>query len=274
MPAPEGPTAPILRAVATDLDGTIVHDDQPPSARTVAALARLRAHDVELVIVTARPPRAIAYLLESLDHHGSVICANGALVVDLASGRVVRDHSLAPDVALEVVRRLRADLPGITFAVETHQAYSREPTYVSSWPDTAATVLAAAEDLVAAPVAKLLGRHPELSHDEVIEVAERVVGDLAVHHASGAPGLLELSAPGVSKAIALEELTGGLGIDAAEVVAFGDMPNDTPMLTWAGIGVAVANAHPDVLAIADETTASCADDGVARWIEARWASGA
>jgi len=59
------------------------------------------------------------------------------------------------------------------------------------------------------------------------------------------------------------------GISAEEVVAFGDMPNDLPMLTWAGLGVAVANAHPSVLAAADEVTASNDDDGVAQVLD-RW----
>ena len=71
----------------------------------------------------------------------------------------------------------------------------------------------------------------------------------------------------MSKAAALAELCAELGIEATEVVAFGDYPNDLPMLEWAGYAVAVANAHPDVLAAADEVTASNADDGVAVVLE-------
>jgi hydroxymethylpyrimidine pyrophosphatase-like HAD family hydrolase len=132
--------------------------------------------------------------------------------------------------------------------------------------------LTAAEHFVEEPVAKLLARHPDLPLEDLVAAAHRAVGDLAVHHDSGAIGLLELSAPGVSKAIALEALTTDLGIASEAVVAFGDMSNDVPMLTWAGIGVAVANAHPDVLAIADAVTASCVDDGVAQWLDTHWPS--
>jgi len=67
----------------------------------------------------------------------------------------------------------------------------------------------------------------------------------------------------VSKAAALAEVCAELGVGPKEVVAFGDYPNDLPMLEWAGHAVAVANAHPDVLRVADEVTASDADDGVA-----------
>jgi hydroxymethylpyrimidine pyrophosphatase-like HAD family hydrolase len=68
----------------------------------------------------------------------------------------------------------------------------------------------------------------------------------------------------------VEELARPLGITAAEVVAFGDMPNDVPMLGWAGLGVAMGNAHPDAVAAADEVTASNVDDGVARVLERWW----
>ena len=68
---------------------------------------------------------------------------------------------------------------------------------------------------------------------------------------------------GISKATGVEEIAKPQGITSGEVVAFGDMPNDIPMLLWAGHGVAMANAHPDVLAAADEVTAPNSDDGVA-----------
>jgi hypothetical protein len=92
------------------------------------------------------------------------------------------------------------------------------------------------------------------------------VGNAAVVTHSGGP-FVEISATGVDKAMALGELCATLGVSAAEVVAFGDMPNDVPMLRWAGLGVAVANAHPDALAAADDLTASNAEDGVALALE-------
>ena len=75
---------------------------------------------------------------------------------------------------------------------------------------------------------------------------------------------------GISKATGVEELARPLGISAEDVVAFGDMPNDVPMLGWAGLGVAMGNAHQDAVAAADEVTASNTDDGVARVLERWW----
>jgi len=78
---------------------------------------------------------------------------------------------------------------------------------------------------------------------------------------------VEVTAAGVNKAAGLAEVAAEHGIDAADVIAFGDYPNDVPMLAWAGPGVAVANAHAEVLAIADEVTASNDEDGVAIVLE-------
>ena len=90
-----------------------------------------------------------------------------------------------------------------------------------------------------------------------------VVGDRAEVGFSGALGLAEMTAPGVTKASGLAAWCDERGVSAAEVWACGDMPNDLPMLRWAGRAFAVANAHTDVLAIADEVIASNDDDGVA-----------
>ena len=83
-------------------------------------------------------------------------------------------------------------------------------------------------------------------------------------------GLIEVLPRGLSKATGIAEIAGPLGIDASEIVAFGDMPNDIPMLRWAGLGVAMGNAHPEALAAADEVTATNSDEGLARVLERWW----
>jgi hydroxymethylpyrimidine pyrophosphatase-like HAD family hydrolase len=83
-------------------------------------------------------------------------------------------------------------------------------------------------------------------------------------------GLVEIVPLGISKATGVEELARPLGITADGVVAFGDMPNDVPMLQWSGLGVAMGNAHPDAVAAADEVTAANTEDGVARVLERWW----
>jgi hypothetical protein len=86
-------------------------------------------------------------------------------------------------------------------------------------------------------------------------------------HSNAADSLLEIAAPGVSKASTLALLAEEAGLGPEDVVAFGDMPNDVPMLRWAGTGVAVGGAHPEALAAAVLVAPACLDDGVAQVIE-------
>jgi hydroxymethylpyrimidine pyrophosphatase-like HAD family hydrolase len=115
-------------------------------------------------------------------------------------------------------------------------------------------------------VTKLIVRHPTLDPEALLPLVRAVAGSTADATHSGAP-FVELAATGVQKAAGLEAICTALGVRPVEVLAFGDMPNDVPLLRWAGRGVAVANAHPEVLRSADEITLSNAEDGVAVVLE-------
>jgi hydroxymethylpyrimidine pyrophosphatase-like HAD family hydrolase len=117
------------------------------------------------------------------------------------------------------------------------------------------------------PCAKLLALHPRMDADELHAVVHELVGHLVTATHSSRRGLIEISAQGVTKATALATLAAQHEIKPAEAIAFGDMPNDLPMLIWAGTSYAVANAHPQVLATADHVTAANDDDGVARVLD-------
>jgi Cof subfamily protein (haloacid dehalogenase superfamily) len=258
------------RLVATDLDGTMVGSDGGISARTIAALARIERAGATLVFVTGRPPRWIGAVASAVAHRGLAICANGALVYDLRTERIVRARLIPAEVIAEAAARLRAAVPGVAFAVERESGFAFEAEFgVGHW-DPAATLGSETVDAVTlanGPGSKLLAFHPDRGPDELAELATQTVGRLVTVTHSAGHGLIEMSAYGVSKASTLAELCAARGIVPAQVLAFGDMPNDLAMLTWAGMSYAVANAHPDVLAAADRKTASNDDDGVARVVE-------
>lgn len=262
------------RLIATDLDGTIVRSDGTISDRTRKALAAAEEAGLVVAFVTGRPPRWMSRVVEETGHRGIAICANGAVVYDLHTETIVRQHPLEPAVALQLVRDLREAMPEIVFAVERGLQFLHEPAYVPRVELPPDSSVAELEDLLAVPVVKILARHTGMGPQRLVETAHQLVGGLVdVAHVTfgGDPhnpdGLMEISAAGVTKAFALEHLAVEHGCTAADVVAFGDMPNDLPMITWAGHGVAVANAHADVIAAADEVTASNDDDGVALVIE-------
>ncbi|MFF8786581.1 HAD hydrolase family protein [Streptomyces sp. NPDC015125] len=314
--APETAVAP--RLIATDLDGTLLHDDKTVSDRTIAALAAAERAGIEVFFVTGRPARWMGVVSDHVHGHGLAICANGAAVVDLhRGGRIVEVSPLERSVALTVVDALRSAAPGTSFAVERTGGIHYEPQYPPLLLDPAAVVAPAekllAEDFVSTlcphaaahdeaqgpgdapsggasssdapygdaggptdprgpafpeqPVIKLLAHHPELDPDAFLTLARTTAGDLASFTRSSPTALLEISGPGVSKAGTLAHCCAERGISPEEVVAFGDMPNDIEMLTWAGTSYAMANAHPDVLAATTGRTASNNDDGVAAVIE-------
>ncbi|MFP5334909.1 MAG: HAD-IIB family hydrolase [Actinomycetes bacterium] len=259
-----------LRLVATDLDGTIVRRDQTIADRTVAALRACVDAGVDVVFVTGRPPRWMRQVADATGHSGTAVCANGALVWDLAAERTVRAKEIAADVVLEVADRLGAALPGVAFAVESLRGFRHTPAYVPRWDARRDHVVGELPDLLAdAPgVVKLLARLEGGSSDAMLAVARVALDGLArPTHSNAADGLLEVSALGVSKAATLAELAADRGIAASEVVAFGDMPNDLEMLAWAGVGYAMAGGHPDAVAAADDVAPPCEDDGVAQVLE-------
>lgn len=253
------------RVVASDLDGTLVRTDGSISPRTKAALQAAEAAGALVVFVTGRPPRWMKPVVEATGASGLAICANGALVYDLGRGEIVREHALQAESASRLVTALREALPGVQFAVEAGLSFGHEPAYEPSWPMPHRRV-AEVEELIADPVSKLLVKHPDRPPEEIHEQVVRLAGEDAVVTYSGNV-LLEISGAGVSKASTLAALCEEQGHRAQEVIAFGDMPNDVPMLEWAGWGVAVGNAHEQAMAVADEVTASNDDDGVARILE-------
>ncbi len=258
----------VFRLVATDLDGTLLRDDKTMSVRTIAALRRVREMGIALVLVTGRPPRRLKIVARELDVTGLAICCNGAIVYDLAADAIVEHNTLAADVARQLVVALRKAAPGVCFAIERGVVFGHEPAYAYSGQivEDEPPLSADAHMLCAEAVTKLIVRHPELPLDDLLRISRGVAGEVAAVTYSGAP-FVEISAAGITKASALAGLCDRLGIAASQVIAFGDMPNDLPMLAWAGHSVAVANAHPDVLTTVDEVTAANEDDGVAVVLE-------
>jgi Cof subfamily protein (haloacid dehalogenase superfamily) len=260
-------TATQPRLVATDLDGTIIRTDGTISDRTVEALQAVEAAGSTLVLVSGRPPRWLPVIADRIGHAGLAICANGALLLDLHTERVIQSFPLSVEVGLQVAERIRAALPDVAFAVETLEGFAHEPAYRPRAMAPDIRRVGPLTEIYDNPAAKLLARSQQLDADALLAAAREVAGDLAELTHSSIDGLLEISASGVSKATTLARVAAERGVGAQDVLAFGDMPNDLPMLVWAGTSYAVANAHPEVLAAVALHTASNDEDGVATVLE-------
>lgn len=266
-----------IRLIATDLDGTLLRSDETVSARTRAALKAAEAAGLVVVFVTGRPVRWLDDVVDQTGHLGVAVGANGAVIYDLHAERVVTAHPLEIGATRELAHDIRTAFPDVAFAVESLTGFAAEPQYVHDWtinprrdrhgqpvPDPATGDL---RTISSVPVLKLLAKDRRVDVDEFLSaVTEVLAGRGTVTHSSSF-GLLEIAAPGVSKATGLAEVAATHGIERDEIAAVGDMPNDVPMLEWAGTSFAVANAHPAARAAADRVIASNDEDAVAAVIE-------
>jgi Cof subfamily protein (haloacid dehalogenase superfamily) len=256
------------RLLATDLDGTLLRGDGTVSPRTRRALRAVQDAGTEVVIATARPVRWIQELARDTGVAGTAVCANGAVIWDLAADALVHRFPLDPSAAREVVARLESIVPGGAWAVESVDSFSHEPGYEVRWPVPDDTVVDHIDSLLADPVVKLLLHCPPSGAPDGPHRARAAVCDLVeLTWSEPSAELLEMSAAGVSKGAGLAALCATRGIDATQVIAFGDMPNDLSMLAWAGHAVAMGNADASVIDAADEVTLSNAQDGVAAVLE-------
>jgi hydroxymethylpyrimidine pyrophosphatase-like HAD family hydrolase len=256
------------RLIATDLDGTLLQPDGSISERTRRALAGLADAGIDIVFVTARPPRWVDHLADVVAAHATVICANGAFVYDVARRTVIQARGMPPSMAKVIAADLRRELPGVGFAAELADGIRLEPAYPWSHPeDSLADDAYCSIDAIDQPVGKLLARSLEVPEPEFVPRVARIVGSRAELSYSGYGGLAEIGPLGVTKASSLVDWCAARCLSSSDVWAFGDMPNDLPMLTWAGFSFAVANGHPDVVAAAKQVCPSNTEDGVARVME-------
>ncbi|WP_055622602.1 Cof-type HAD-IIB family hydrolase [Streptomyces sp. JHA19] len=262
--------APIAYSlIATDLDGTLLRGDDTLSDRSLAALAQAAVAGAQHLVVTGRPAPRVRPLLDVLGSRGLAVCGQGAQLYDAGRNRLLWSITLERDLAETALGKIEAEVGQVYAAVDQDGVDGLtliEPGYLMPHPTLPAVRVRHRDDLWCEPISKVLLRHPTLSDDELAATARAVVGSLATVTMSG-PGTVELQPCGITKATGLALAAEHLGLGPHETIAFGDMPNDIPMFDWAAHGVAMANAHPELKAVADEITLSNEDDGIAVVLE-------
>lgn len=263
------PSLSSLRLVATDLDGTLLRSDKTISEFTSAILQRLRNAGVTIVMISARPPRIIRKFAQSTGIGGLAICCNGAIIYDLDQDKILRQQALQPHQVEHLMTCLRSSFSDLSFAGENGLEVVCEEAFhpFRSQHDTRLSCIVEASEICHSPQIEVLVRHATLTIPELHEQVMALLDSNAYTVTYSSSTYLEISQGGIHKGTALATLCAQLGIEAHEVVAFGDMPNDLPLLQWAGLGVAVANAHPLVLEVAHHITLSNEEDGVAYLLE-------
>ena len=266
------------RLIASDIDGTLLDRNHRVPRRNRDAVARAVQQCAYFALSTGRPFRWIEPVLEQLTVRPVCVTSNGAVLYDSAEDRVLSARELYPDALEEVVTVAQRVLGTVGFGAERaggsladapEELFVVDPRYSENALFEGFGVVSVGE-LVAQPVVKLLIRNTDYSAPELYDlIAPHIDPELAHITYSMQEGELEVAAPNVTKRRGVEWLAKQHGIAQEETIAFGDMPNDIEMLTWAGCGVAMENALPAVKAAADAVTVANHQAGVAKVLE-RW----
>ncbi|OIJ91996.1 HAD family hydrolase [Streptomyces colonosanans] len=255
--------------IATDLDGTLLRSDETISERTREVLAAATAAGAAHIVVTGRAVPWTRHILDDLGYRGLAVCGQGAQVYDAGEHRLLTSLTLDRQVAGVALAKIEAEVGPLLLAASRDGLDGEvlvAPGYrAQEWPLPYQPIRDAAE-LWSAPLNKVYLQHPTLSDDELAEVAQQTAGGLVGVTMAG-EGIVEILPLGLTKATGLSLAARRLGVKAADTIAFGDMPNDIPMFGWAAHGVAMADAHGDLKAVADEVTLSNEEDGIAVVLE-------
>lgn len=259
-----------MELIATDLDGTLIPTGAAePSPRTAAALGLAERLGVTVVIATARPVRWMDGFLRHIGRTGLVVVSNGAATVDPITGKIVHQDGLAREPGLALVRDIEQRAPGACFAIECAGGLRLDQRFVEEHPYPPSTPRGDLRDVWDEDALKLLVQHEPTTGQAWDGLRQQIIAAVEGRATCtwSSTGLVEISAPGVTKASALDRICRDRGVPPDDVVAFGDMPNDVPMLEWAGRSYAVEGAHADAVRAATHRAPACHDDGVAQIIE-------
>jgi Cof subfamily protein (haloacid dehalogenase superfamily) len=268
------------RLLATDLDGTFLDSAGRVTPENREALKQAKNKGISVIFVTGRPARWLKGVADSADHYDLIIGANGGFIADMNSLQVTTTNAADPTELQIVANNVLALFPDAVFAIERSyvgmpiaDSQAREydemrvsklsefefavtPGYVATWKIDAAIPVAPIDELLQlSDITKLIvkpGDPSSWNSDTWLSAIAPAVEDrLQLTHASQEIVLAEISAKGITKASALAQVAAAQGMSAHDVVAIGDMPNDVPMLEWAGEAWTVENAHPEVRAVTD-----------------------
>jgi Cof subfamily protein (haloacid dehalogenase superfamily) len=268
---PPGLDARAVRAVAMDLDGTVLDETFQPSQRTAAAIALAEAAGIACLIATGRMFVSARRVAERLDIRRPLICYQGALVGDPVTGEVLSHRPIEAPLAREILRAMPEEHARRSNLYVDDELYvweeNEETVRYSQVAGVPMHVVGNTAEWLERPTTKIVTVGTNETMNALRDHMQPLFGERAFV-AKSLPYFLEFAAPGVSKASGLEIVAELLGFSAAEAVTVGDAENDREMLAWASFGLAVANADERLIGEADAVIPSVHDDGVAQLLEA------
>ncbi len=260
-----------VRLIAMDLDDTLLRNDLTISSRVVSAIRKAREQGVMATIATGRTPVSMKRYAQQLEIDVPVITFHGALIQQALSGEILFRRAISNRLATAIVSGLLAKGIHIQIYIGDHifvqeeNEWSEGYTRLSSVPIEKAELLSLlAQNTEGVEKILLIGEEADL---EALAPSLAAAYGERIHLTKSKPYFLEMTDISVNKGIALNALAQRLGIAQEEVMAIGDSFNDLEMIRYAGLGVAMGNARPEILEAADVVTTTNEEDGVAEAIE-------
>jgi Cof subfamily protein (haloacid dehalogenase superfamily) len=267
---PEALDANTVRAVAMDLDRTILPETLELRPRLIDAVRAVAAAGVVPIVATGRMLRSSLPFALELGVTAPLICYQGALIADPQTGQWLRHEPMPVPLAREVIEACRKRDQHCNVYVDDELYVDELNVYALEYARHAKLEAHAVGDLerwLTEPTTKIVVvGEPELLDTLQIELRAQFGDRLFI--AKSLPFFLEVAQPGVSKGSALEWVCDRISIEPAHVVSFGDGANDIELLRDAGFGVAIEGADQILLDEADATVPGPEHDGVARFLEA------
>lgn len=266
--------------VALDIDGTLLkwvdgagstHEEVPPAVYD--AVQRVLDAGAHVVLASGRAPHGMTPIADLLDLHGHgdrlwVVASNGSVLLRYPPLEIV--HEVTFDAA-PAVHAVLERYPDALVAIEERGVGYRVSAPFPEGELGGELIVTALDELVSAPVSRVIIRDPQATAEEFVQMAEEL-GLHGTDYVVGWTAWLDLAPVGVSKASGLQYVVDRLGLSADDVLAIGDGRNDIEMLTWAGRGVAMGQAVQEVIDAADDVTGTVDEDGAAvemsRWFPA------
>ncbi|MGW4947772.1 HAD family hydrolase [Actinoplanes sp. NPDC004185] len=258
------------KLIATDLDGTLVRSDDTVSEYTHEVLQRVRAAGIRIVGATGRGPRLTSLVRSDIRDADFLVLAQGGWVIDQQEGQILRSERLPGSDLSVVLAELEAEVGPLSVMVEAleHDDSPLWGDYDPTWRYPVVVERRSRAECLTGDVIKAFARSFDHHVDDLLAVAQRIVPPDVASVTQAGLNYIEICPPDVDKGTGLAVVAQAVGVDPADVLVFGDMPNDLPMFAWAGWSrVAVANAHPTLLAVADEVTLANDEDGVAVYLD-------
>ncbi len=258
-----------MKAVALDLDGTLLTSTKDITKENIETLEALEKKGVKIIIVTGRPIVTAKKALEPLKIKVDLICGNGAVVYDVREDKIIEENLLQAPQLKKIIEFCREKKQNLNIYKGNHWFAENSDSEESKLYKKGVKmdpVVVDFKTLENENVVKtiLIGEHDHL--ENIKKELEDLMGD-EVYMTFSQERYLEVLNKDVNKGKALKRHLERNSISLDECIAFGDAPNDEEMLKIVGIGVTMGNAHEEVKTLTKYTTDTNDNSGVAKFLE-------